>query len=63
MNIKIITRENENPDNPPQVMIIDDADTYQNRWLMKHMWWAMRTNHTVTVFPTDKAVTFEDRRR
>lgn len=62
MHIQITTRDLSNLDEPPTVMIIDDMEPFQQKWFVKHWWWAMRTNRTITMTPTTDAVTFVDRR-
>jgi hypothetical protein len=61
MNVEVVTRDSKNPDAPPSIMIIDDTNISAGKWLRNHMWWAMRTNHSVTCYPTDKAVTWIDK--
>lgn len=58
MRVKIITGGEK-----PSIMIIDDENQYQRKWFEKHVWWAMRTNHTITLEPTKDGVTFVDRRK
>jgi len=62
MNIQITTRDLSDLDAPPTVMIIDDTQPFQQKWFTRHWWWAVRTNHSVTMHPTTDAVTFVDRR-
>ena len=63
MNIEITTRDLSNLDEPPTNMIIDDTVKFQQQWFIRHWWWAMRTNRSVTMHPTDEPVTFVDRRK
>jgi hypothetical protein len=62
MHIQITTRDLSNMDEPPSVMIIDATVPFQQKWFAKHWWWAMCTNHTITMTPTTDPVTFVDRR-
>ena len=63
INVKVITTSLENPDEKPQVMIIDYSNYGHRRWLAKHSWWAFKTNHMISTTKTDEAVTFVERPR
>lgn len=56
-HVHVITREIGSDDAGRHVVI--DHDNHEHRqWLAKHCWWAMRSGHQVTSFPTTKPVTF-----
>lgn len=62
MHMHVTTRNLNDPDEPPKHMIINDEIPFHRKWWINHNHWAMRTNHSVTTFATDEAITFEDRR-
>lgn len=63
MNVRVVTRNLSNPDEPPHTVVIDDEQKNHRIWLSKHAFWAMRTNRSVTSYATDDAVTYIDKTR
>jgi hypothetical protein len=62
MHVQITTRDLSNLDEPPTIMIINDKEPFQQKWFTRHWWWAMRTNHSITMHPTNEPITFVDHR-
>lgn len=60
-NIEIVTRHIGKLDEAAQRMVIADKNAGQRKWLNDHITWAIRTGHSVAIYPTDAAITWVDR--
>jgi hypothetical protein len=61
-NVNVITRNLDNLDEPGNHVVIDYDNHDHRKWLGRHSFWAMYNNRSVFSEPTDKAVTFVDKR-
>lgn len=59
-NVEVVTRNLSGLDEPAKRMIIDMNQTHQRSWFNRHLDWAIRSGHSISVYPTDQPVTWVD---
>lgn len=60
-HVHVVTRPVDS-DEPGKHIIIDHDNSEHRQWMAKHCWWAMRSGHVVTSYPTNEPITFVAKR-
>ena len=58
--ITVVTRNLDDPDEPPQRQLINYNNPDARQWLGSHSLWALTNNHSVTTMPASGIIRTRD---